>query len=343
MSERGRAPGARCGGAPEARSGGGQPPGENSQTDLAALLRQVRRIELRTERLVSALAAGRYRSAFRGQGMEFDEVREYAEGDDVRAIDWNVTARAGRPYVKVYREERELTTFLIVDVSASMRFGAIPGISPRAKLALAAEAAAVVGVTALRNHDRIGLMLFSDRTELHLPARKGRGHAMRLVREVLVAPARVPAMRAGSVAAALDELAHVAKRRAVCFLISDFIVADPGNPQGGLAARRFAEALARAGRRHDLVGLRVTDPGEEALPAGSAPLALADPEGGAVRVIAGGSRARAQYAAAWAASRERTAAAFRGAGCDLVELRTERSALEALTRFFRERRRRVHG
>src|SRR4051812_28706505 len=192
-------------------------------TDLKDILRQVKRIELRTNRLVSSLAAGRYRSAFRGQGMEFDEGREYTEGDDIRAIEWNVTARAGRPYVKVYREERELTVMLLVDVSASMRFGAIPGLSPRVKIALAAEAAAVVGVTALRNHDRIGLVLFSDRTELHLPARKGRGHAMRLVREVLAAPQLEGAARATGLAESLDELARVAKRRAVCFVVSDFI------------------------------------------------------------------------------------------------------------------------
>jgi len=330
---------AASGGKPGAASSTGTGPGESN--DLAALLRQVKRIELRTQRLVSALSAGRYRSAFRGQGMEFDEVREYTAGDDVRAIDWNVTARAGKPYVKVFREERELTTFLIVDTSASMRFGAIPGISPRAKLALAAEAAAVVGVTALRNHDKIGLILFSDHTELHLPARKGRGHAMRLVREVLVAPQRDAAARAGTMAGALDELAHVAKRRTVCFLVSDFIFADA--PGAGVQAKHFADALARAGRRHDIVGLRVTDPGEEVLPAGSAPLAVADPESGATRVLALGAKARAKYAANWAAARERTAAAFRGAGCDLVELRTERSALDALARFFRERKRRIHG
>jgi uncharacterized protein (DUF58 family) len=341
-----RTAGARTAG-PSASGNGGREGGAAPGTpgdDLAALLRQVKRIELRTERLVSALSAGRYRSAFRGQGMEFDEVREYAAGDDVRAIDWNVTARAGKPYVKVFREERELTTFLLVDTSASMRFGAIPGVSPRAKLALAAEAAAVVGVTALRNHDRIGLMLFSDRTELHLPARKGRGHAMRLVREVLVAPRNAAPRPAGhrGVADALDELAHVAKRRAVCFLVSDFIFADAGNPHS-LDAKHFADALARAGRRHDIVGLRVTDPGEESLPGGSAPIALADPEGGGVRVLALGAKQRARYAEAWAGARARTESAFRGAGCDLVDLRTERSALDALTRFFRERKRRVHG
>jgi uncharacterized protein (DUF58 family) len=306
-------------------------------TELKELLRQVKRIELRTERLVSSLAAGRYRSAFRGQGMEFDEVREYAAGDDVRAIDWNVTARAGRPYVKVFREERELTTMLLVDVSASMRFGAIPGVSPRVKLALAAEAAAVVGVTALRNHDRLGLVLFSDRTELHLPARKGRGHAMRLVREVLAAPELRGASRATGLAEALDELARVAKRRSVCFVVSDFLFAS------GDDVERFAGSLARAGRRHDIVGLRVADPGEEALPQGWAPLAIEDPESGASRVLAGGSRARRRYADMWAFARERVGSAFRGAGCDLVDLRTDRSALAALTKFFRERRRRIHG
>lgn len=302
-------------------------------TDVADILRQVRRIELRTERLVSSLAAGRYRSAFRGQGMEFDEVREYASGDDVRAIDWNVTARAGKPYIKVFREERELTVVLLVDVSGSMRFGAIPGLSPRAKLALAAEAAAVVGVTALRNGDRLGLILFSDRTETHLPARRGRGHALRVVREVL-APAA--GARPTDLAHALDELARVAKRRVVCFLISDFLGAPAGRPA-------LATALARAARRHDIVGLRVADPGEMALPAGSAPLVLADPEGRAAGVFAGGSAARARYAAAWKEARGATDKLFRATGCDLVDLATTESAVSALERFFRQRRRRVRG
>jgi uncharacterized protein (DUF58 family) len=302
-------------------------------TDLADILRQVRRIELRTERLVSTLAAGRYRSAFRGQGMEFDEVREYARGDDVRAIDWNVTARAGKPYVKVFREERELTVLLLVDISGSMRFGALPGISPRAKLALAAEAAAVVGVTALRNGDRLGLVLFSDRTEVHLPARRGRGHALRVVREVL-APAG--GARATDLAHALDELARVARRRAVVFLVSDFL-GDPGQ------AARLSTALARAARRHDLVGLRVADPGEAALPRVGGALALVDPEGGGEAVLAGGPAAAARYAAAWGAARAATERQFRAAGCDLVDLVTTEGALTALERFFRQRRRRVHG
>ena len=306
-------------------------------SDLADLLRQVKRLELRTNRLVSALAAGRYRSAFRGQGMEFDEVREYSPGDDIRSIDWNVTARANKPYVKVFREERELTTMLLVDASSSMRFGAIPGISARAKLGLAAEAAAIIGITALRNHDRIGLILFSHATDLHLPARKGRGHAMRLVREVLAVPGRAIGRGGTDLTLALDELARVAVKRAVVFIISDFLPgADGTQPQLG-------SALARAARRHDVVGLRVNDPGEEALPEGGAPLAIEDPESGAVRTLRGGARARASYRKLWEGARTQTEQQFRASGCDLVNLRTDASALTALTRFFAERRRRKHG
>ncbi len=301
---------------------------------LAEVLRQVRRIEIRTNRLVSSLAAGPYRSAFRGQGMAFEEVREYVAGDDVRSIDWNVTARAGHPYVKVFREERELNTFLLVDVSGSMRFGAIPGISPRAKLALAAEAAAVVAVTALKNNDRIGLVTFSDRTELHLPARKGRGHVTRLLREVLAAQGTA---RPTDLAHALDELVRVAKRRTVCFLVSDFLFTR------GATDLRFADSLARASRHHDVVGLRIADPAEATLPGGSTPLVLQSPEGDGMAVLAAGGRARAAYARAWRDARAGVTSAFRGAGCDLVELDTERSAFSALSRFFRERRRRIHA
>lgn len=305
-----------------------------AQDQLADVLRQVKKIELRTNRLVSSLAAGPYRSAFRGQGMAFEEVREYSPGDDVRQIDWNVTARAGSPYIKVFREERELSLALLVDVSGSMRFGAIPGISPRAKLALAAEAAAVVAVTALRNNDRIGLVTFSDRTELHLPARKGRGHVGRLLREVLAAPATE---RATDLAHALDELVRVSRRRTVCFLISDFLFTR------GARDLRFNEALARASRRHDVVGLRVCDPAETALPGGATPFVLQHPERDELAVFAGGERARHAYAAAWRDARESVETAFRSAGCDLVELGTERSAFSALARFFRERRRRIRG
>lgn len=297
---------------------------------LQEILRQVRKIELRTERLVSSLSAGRYRSAFRGTGLEFEEVREYTPGDDVRHIDWNVTARAGRPFIKVFREERELTTMLLVDVSGSMRFGAIPGVSERAKISLAAEAAAVVAVNALRNHDRIGLVTFTDRTLNHLPPRKGRGHTMRLLREVLGAGG---SSQPTDVAHALDELRRVLKKRSVCFVISDFL-----NPAGDIS-----DALARASRRHDVVGLRVSDPAEEHLPNGSAPLVMQDPESFETAVFANGRHARTAYAASYAAARKRTEVAFRAAGCDLVDLRTDGSAVSALERFFARRRRAIKG
>ena len=296
--------------------------------DLAQILKQVRRIELRTRKMMSNLAAGSYRSAFKGTGLEFDEVREYSEGDDVRHIDWNVTARAGKAFVKVFREERELSIVTLVDCSGSMRFGAIPGISERAKQALAAEATAVIAINAMRNRDRIGLVAFSDRTEVHLPVRRGRSHSLRLVREVMASGG---GERAADLDHALDELRRVAKRRAVCFLISDFLDVDD----------RFSRALAQAGRTHDLIGLRVADPAEATLPAGSVPLALADPEGSGEALFALNSSARTAYAAAYAAQRERVSAAFRGASCDLVDLRTDQSAVTAITRFFRERRQRV--
>jgi uncharacterized protein (DUF58 family) len=302
---------------------------------LGDLLAQVRRIELRTRRVVASLAAGAYRSAFKGSGLEFDEVRPYAPGDDVRAIDWNVTARAGRPFVKVFREERELTVMLLVDTSGSMRFGAIPGVSARAKLALAAEAAAVVAVTALQNRDRIGLVRFAERTDLHLPPRRGRGHALRLVREVLGVPAA--AARTG-LAHALDELALVARRRSVCFLISDFLMSPDERGQ-------FADRLARAARRHDVIGLRVADPGEATLPTRpwwlAAPLPLVDPETGEARTVAVGRADRARYAAAWQRDRSAVTTLFRGAGCDLVDLTTDQSAATAIQRFFHQRRRRI--
>jgi uncharacterized protein (DUF58 family) len=300
----------------------------DTEQDLAKILKQVRRIELRTKKMVSNLAAGSYRSAFKGTGLEFDEVREYSEGDDVRHIDWNVTARAGKAFVKVFREERELSIAVLVDCSGSMRFGAIPGVSDRAKQALAAEASAVIAINAMRNRDRIGLVAFSDRTEVHLPVRRGRGHSLRLVREVMASGATP---RRADLDHALDELRRVAKRRAVCFLISDFLDVDD----------RFASALAQAGRTHDLIGLRVADPAEATLPNGSAPLALVDPEGSGEMLVALNDRARRGYAKAYGEHREKVSTAFRSAGCDLVDLTTDQPAVTAITRFFRERRRRV--
>ncbi|MDA3963757.1 MAG: DUF58 domain-containing protein, partial [Planctomycetota bacterium] len=263
----------------------------DQDTQLKELLRQVRRLEIRTERVVDSLAAGAYRSRFKGQGMEFEEVREYAAGDDVRHIDWNVTARAGgRAYVKTFREERDLTVMVLVDLSGSMRYGAIPGVSQRSKLHAAAEAAAVLGITAMRNNDFIGLLGFTDKTEIHLPPRKGRGHAMRVIRECL---APRPSSQPTDTCHALRELIRVSTKRSVCFVISDFLEPEP----------ELGAVLAQVGRRHDLIGLRVADPAEANIPAG-APLVITDPEGRGEQVLRASKKAAARYAAAYAANRD---------------------------------------
>lgn len=298
-----------------------------SDTDLNQLLRQVRRLEIRTRRLVDSLAAGGYRSAFRGQGMEFEEVREYVPGDDVRHIDWNVTARSGQPFLKTFREERDLQVMLLVDVSGSMRFGAIPGISPRTKLATAAEAAAVVALTALANNDMIGLVTFTDQTCSHLPVRKGRGHAMRILRECLAPPS---ASGTTSISHALAELQTVAKRRTVCFLVSDFLSIEP----------QLGSELVRAGRRHDLVALRIVEPAEAELPGGGAPIAIDDPELGSRHVLSGSRRARARYRNLYQTQSQQISSLFAQAGCDLLDLPTDQSVHGTMQRWFDRRGRR---
>jgi len=292
-------------------------------SELAELLRQVRRLELRTERMVDSLAAGEYRSRFRGQGMEFEEVREYVPGDDVRHIDWNVTARAGRAFVKTFREERDLCCMLLIDVSGSMRFGA----ATRSKQAAAAEAAAIVAVTAMRNNDLIGLMAFSDRTEAHLPPRKGRRHAMQVLRACLDQHERG---RATSVVDAIEEMLHTARKRCVCFVISDFLDPEPG----------LGTVLARAARRHDVIGMRVADPAEADLPAAGGPLALADPEGDGEILLDAGRRGRARYRGAYREQRATVGRAFGNAGCELLDLHTDEATFDAVRRLFHRRRRR---
>lgn len=296
--------------------------------DLRDILRQVRRIEIRARQAVAGIGAGSYRSRFKGQGMEFDEVREYVPGDDVRMIDWNVTARSGRPYIKRYIEERDLTVNVLVDCSGSMAFGAIPGLSHRSKMLCAAEAAAVISVTAMSNNDQIGALAFAEETLVHLSPKRGRKHVMRLVREVL-APREL--VSPGSPAHALQELTRVQRRHSVCFVISDFLGEDP----------ELAGSLQQAARRHDVIALRISDPAEARLPETRSPLAIADLEGDEVRVLSGSRANRARYARAYDEHRDRVAATFRGAGCELIDITTDGSVVGALTAFFRKRRRRA--
>lgn len=290
------------------------------------VLRQVRRLELRTRGLVNSRFTGEYHSVFKGRGIEFADVREYQPGDDVRAIDWNVTARLGRPFVKRFVEERELTVLLVADVSGSQRWGT----RRRFKSELVAEVVATLAMSAARNNDRVGLLLVSDAVESVVPPRKGRRHVLRLVRDLL---AFRPAGSGTDLAAGLDYAARLPRSRAIVFLFSDFRLGDRGWEE-------FGAALARAVVRHDVVAVRVDDPGDDALP-DLGLLRLRDPESGAAAVVdtrAAGPR----LAADAAAERARADALFRRFAVDQIRLRTDAPPTRALLAFFqrRERRRR---
>jgi len=286
------------------------------------VIRRVKRLEIRTRRLVEESLAGSYHSVFRGRGMEFSEVREYVPGDDVRTIDWNVTARTGEPYVKRFAEERELTVMLLVDASASGRFG-----SARAtKIETAAEIAALLAFSAIRNNDRVGLLLFTDRIELYLPPRKGKEHALRVLRECLTL---APEGRGTHIAGALGYLQRVVTKRAVAFLISDF--QDEG----------YERILRVVARKHDLVTISVTDPRESTLPDVGL-IAVRDPETGAPALIDTGSGSvRRGWSEAAQRARDGLRETVRRTGVDLLELSTAEPYEMPLVRFFHERARRA--
>ena len=286
------------------------------------VIRRVRRLEIRTRRLVEESLAGSYHSVFKGRGMEFSEVREYVPGDDVRTIDWNVSARMGHPFVKKFTEERELTVVLVVDASGSERFGS----GPATKMEMSAEISALLAFSAIRNNDRVGLLLFTDRVELFLPPRKGREHGLRVLREVLTIRPRGRGTRIGR---ALEFLQRVVTKRAVIFLVSDF--QDEG----------FERPLRVAARKHDLVAVSVADPREERLPDVGL-LSVIDPETGERGLIDSGSpRVRLAYAEAAQRRLEELRATALRSGVDLLELSTGEPYDLPLSRFFRERARRV--
>ncbi len=286
------------------------------------ILRQVKRIELRTRGLVNARFVGEYHSVFKGQGMEFAEVREYQPGDEVRTIDWNVSARMRRLYVKRYVEERELTVLLIVDCSGSSRFGT----GARDKQSLAAELAAVLALTATRNNDRVGLVLCSDRIEHVVPPRKGRRHALRLVRDVLAWPAT---SRATNLSVALDWAAQVLTHRAIVFVISDFVTPP------------IERQLKQLSQRHDLVAVVMDDPGERELPdLGVARLIDAE-TGRLLEIDTSNTGVRERYAATLAAERTNRQSLLRRLAVDEVIVRTEAGYTEPLLRFFHTRETRL--
>ncbi|QQR73629.1 MAG: DUF58 domain-containing protein [Holophagales bacterium] len=297
-----------------------EPPPPPGGTLLPAdLLRRVRRIEISTRRLIDQGVAGDYHSVFRGRGMEFSEVRPYQPGDDVRDIDWNVTARMGQPYVKQFVEERDLTVFLALDVSGSLGFGSRAIL----KRELAAEVSALLAFAALANHDRVGAALMSDRLELYLRPARRRNQVLRLVRDVLGRPAHGGTDLDLGLRAALANL----RQRAVVFLVSDFIAPLPSG------------AMKLAASRHDLVVVEVVDPRDLAMPA-SGPVLLEDAETGGLAVVSPRRAGRA-LAVRETARREALRRLTRQLGVDHLELRTDRPYLPALVSFFAARRRRL--
>lgn len=293
------------------------------------ILRKVRHIEVRTRRLVNDSLAGEYHSVFKGRGMNFDEVREYVPGDEVRTIDWNVTARTGRPFIKKFVEERELTLMLVVDVSASGDFGS----GPQSKREMAAELASVLAFSAVRNSDKVGLILCTDQVELYVPPRKGRRHVLRIVREIL---GFEPARRGTDLVRALDFTNHVLNRRAIVFLLSDF--QSPEEPGEALATLR--RAIRQTNCRHDLVAMRVYDPREEDLPDFGL-LAVEDAETGELlEVDTGNEHVRRQFSESAQEGTERLRRAFNGEAVDSLSLSTAEPYLPALMGFFKHRERR---
>ncbi|SPE63370.1 conserved hypothetical protein [Verrucomicrobia bacterium] len=312
------------------------------------ILRKIRQIEIRTNRLVTETLAGQYHSVFKGQGMNFDEVREYQPGDEVRSIDWNVTARMNHPFVKKFVEERELTLMLVVDVSGSGLFGS----REQSKRELAAEIASVLAFSAIRNNDKVGLVLFSDEIEKFIPPRKGRRHVLRVIREVLFFE---PRRRGTDLNHALEFLLRVTPHRAIAVVISDFI----GAPAVTRSSRRqlrpqmmLLESLAQASfamlrqanRRHDLVAVQIADRYELELPA-LGRLVFKDAETGeVVEINTGDQRKRAAFAERQARAQVDLLRLLRSAGVDAIQLRTDQPYGVELARFFETReKRRLRG
>jgi len=289
---------------------------------LRELLRRVRRIEITTRKAVNEVFAGEYHSVFKGRGIEFLEVREYCPGDEIRTIDWNVTARFGAPFVKVFAEERELTVIIMVDASSSLRFGTVD----KVKSDLAAELAALFAFSAIKNNDRVGLIIFTDRIERYVPPRKGSRNALRLIREIL---GFRPERKATDLSLALDFLFRVQKRKAVVILVSDFL------------AEGYEEKLKAARKKYDLIALTLNDPRERQIPSLGL-IELEDAETGETMLLDSSDPAvREFFAKAFEDRRKSQSDVFRKAEVDSISLFTGENFEPALVRFFRERARRA--
>lgn len=287
----------------------------------AEIFKQVRQIHIRTTRLVNDILGGEYHSAFKGQGVEFAEVREYVPGDDVRTIDWNVTARRGQPYVKRYVEERELTVMLLVDRSASGLFGSVT----KLKADIVTELCAVLALSAIANNDKVGLLLFTEQIELFIPPQKGKRHVLRVIRELL---SFQPQRRQTDIGRALEYLRKVSRRHTITFLVSDFLTAGYDTP------------LRIAHRRHDIVPISITDRRELSLPRLGF-MALQDLETGAdILVDTHSALVRERYQQRRVAAVAQRRQLFRSLGIEAIDLRTDEPYVQPLMRFFRQRERR---
>jgi uncharacterized protein (DUF58 family) len=288
----------------------------------AEILKKIRALEIKTKGLVQTIFAGDYHSVFKGRGMNFEDVREYQPGDEIRAIDWNVTARLGTAFVKKFTEERELTVVLVVDVSASGNFGSVS----QSKRELTAEVACLLAFSAIRNNDKVGLLLFSDRVELFIPPKKGRSHTLRIIREILFFE---PAGRGTAPALALDYLNNVVTRRAVVFFVSDFQTSD------------FSRELSVSGRRHDFIAIHIQDQREEHLP-NIGIITLEDAETGEqIEINTGDRNTRARFSALAETRRVELNRILRRNNIDAISLRTGEDYLPALRSFFKQRERRL--
>ena len=285
----------------------------------AEILSRVRRIEIKTKGLSNHIFAGEYHSAFKGRGMSFSEVREYAVGDDIRSIDWNVTARSNAPHVKVFEEERELTVMLLVDVSKSSLFGT----QGRSKREVITEIGAVLSFAATTNNDKVGVIFFSDKVERFIPPKKGRSHILRIIRELI---ALEPKGKGGTrISVALEYLNNVLKKKTITFILSDLISAP------------YEAPLQLAARRHDVVGIQVYDKADRDLPKAGL-LQVIDAETGAVRWIdSSDKRVQIEYGRAFEGMRQYGIQAFRKAGAGLMNIRTDQDYVKALQVFFKGR------
>lgn len=288
----------------------------------AEVLKQIRRIEIRTKRLVNDLFSGEYQSTFKGQGMEFEEVRQYEPGDDVRLIDWNVTARTGYPYIKKFKEERELSVVLLVDASSSGRFGT----KERFKSEMAAELAALLAFSAIKNNDKVGLIIFTDTIEKFIPPKKGRSHVLRIIREILYFQ---PQGTGTDIGGALEYFNRVIKRKSVVFLISDFLGED------------YFKPLQIANNKHDIVSIKIADPRETVFE-NVGLIELEDAETGEVFLVDTASADfRREFSARAAEDAAMLKRGFQMINVDFISVRTDRSYIVPLINFFKMRERRL--